>query len=51
MKMSGNDVFEPMGFDAFGIHSENFAMKKNIHPKTLIESNLVTFKHKQLKKL
>lgn len=50
-KMNGFDVFEPMGFDAFWIHSENFAMKKNIHPKTLIENNLKTFKDVQLKKL
>ena len=27
MKMSGYDVFEPIGFDAFGMHSENFAIK------------------------
>ncbi len=26
MKMKGFDVFQPMGFDAFGIHSENYAI-------------------------
>src|ERR1700686_4009974 len=26
--MQGRDVFEPIGFDAFGIHSENFAIKR-----------------------
>ena len=36
-RMLGNDVFEPIGFDAFGIHSENFAIKKGIHPKILIK--------------
>lgn len=27
-RLQGFDVFEPMGFDAFGIHSENFAIKR-----------------------
>ena len=31
--MRGHDVFEPMGFDAFGIHSENFAIKRGTHPR------------------
>ena len=33
--MRGYDVFEPMGFDAFGIHSENYAIKRGIHPRVL----------------
>lgn len=49
-KMQGYDVFEPMGFDAFGIHSENFAIKKGIHPKILIKKNINNFR-KQLKGL
>jgi len=36
-KMRGYDVFEPIGFDAFGIHSENFAIQKGIHPQILIK--------------
>ncbi|MBI4097830.1 MAG: leucine--tRNA ligase [Candidatus Levybacteria bacterium] len=35
-RMKGKDVFHPMGFDAFGIHSENFAIKINDHPQNLI---------------
>jgi leucyl-tRNA synthetase len=50
-KMQGQDVFEPMGFDAFGIHSENFAIKKNLHPKELIKQTTDYFRHEQLEKL
>lgn len=50
-RLQGYDVFEPMGFDAFGIHSENFAIKKNIHPAILVKSNVKHFKEDQLKKL
>src|SRR3989338_8146388 len=49
-RMQGNDVFEPMGFDAFGIHSENFAIKKGIHPKVLNKKNTDNFR-RQLKSL
>ncbi len=31
-RMQGNDVFEPIGLDGFGIHSENYAMKAGTHP-------------------
>lgn len=31
-RMRGNDVFEPIGLDGFGIHSENYAMKIGAHP-------------------
>ncbi len=31
-RMMGYDVFEPMGLDGFGIHSENHAIKTNTHP-------------------
>jgi leucyl-tRNA synthetase len=43
MRMRGWDVFEPMGFDAFGIHSENFALKQGIHPTELIPRNVERF--------
>jgi leucyl-tRNA synthetase len=48
--MQGNDVFEPFGYDAFGIHSENFALKQNIHPMTLIPDNIARFRE-QMKRL
>jgi len=50
MRMKGFDVFEPIGFDAFGIHSENFAIKKGVHPKPETESNISNFR-KQLKQM
>src|SRR3990167_5454070 len=31
-RMQGFDVFEPIGLDGFGIHSENFALKVGKHP-------------------
>ena len=43
-RMKGNDVFQPMGFDAFGIHSENFALKIGDHPKNLIDRATRHFK-------
>ncbi len=32
MRMQGHDVFEPIGLDGFGIHSENYALKVGKHP-------------------
>ncbi|MCL0103751.1 leucine--tRNA ligase [Dehalococcoidia bacterium] len=51
MKLNRYDVFEPIGFDAFGIHSENFAIEVSKHPKELIDNNVVNFRENQLKKL
>jgi len=48
MRMNGHDVFEPMGFDAFGIHSENFAIKQGTHPKDETGKNVNNFRE-QLK--
>ncbi len=50
-RFKGWSVFEPMGFDSFGIHSENYAISKNIHPATLIKNTTDYFREKQLKKL
>ena len=43
-RLRGHDVFEPLGFDAFGIHSENYALKVGIHPAELIPRNIATFR-------
>ncbi len=42
-RLRGRTVFEPIGFDAFGIHSENFALKRGVHPMDLIPSNVANF--------
>ena len=36
-RLTGETVFQPMGFDAFGIHSENFALKAGTNPNKLIQ--------------
>jgi len=43
-RLQGFDVFEPMGFDAFGIHSENYALSVGTHPGKLIPQNIATFR-------
>ncbi|HUP53281.1 MAG TPA: leucine--tRNA ligase [Longimicrobiales bacterium] len=42
-RLRGRTVFEPMGFDAFGIHSENFALKVGANPMDLIPRNVANF--------
>jgi leucyl-tRNA synthetase len=42
-RLTGKEVFEPIGFDAFGIHSENFALKVGVHPMDLIPRNVENF--------
>jgi leucyl-tRNA synthetase len=49
MGMNGYDVFEPIGFDAFGIHSENYAIKQGINPRILTARNVERFRETQLK--
>lgn len=50
MRMQGFNVFEPMGVDSGGIHSENFAIKMGIHPKKMVRKNVANFR-KQLQKI
>jgi leucyl-tRNA synthetase len=49
-RLQGNDVFEPIGFDAFGIHSENYAIKLGINPGVLIPKNIENFR-RQLRRI
>lgn len=43
-RLQGYQVFQPIGFDAFGIHSENFAIKIGTHPTELIPRNIANFR-------
>lgn len=49
-RMQGFNVFHPMGFDAFGLPAENYAIKTGIHPQDSTFSNIKTME-KQLKEL
>ena len=43
-RLQGHNVFEPLGYDAFGIHSENYALKVGKHPMDLIPQNIANFR-------
>ena len=43
-RMQGYNVLYPMGWDAFGLPTENFAIKNKIHPKIVTENNVARFK-------
>ena len=43
-RMQGYNVLYPMGFDAFGLPTENYAIQNKIHPKTVTENNIRHFK-------
>jgi len=49
-RMQGYNVFQPMGFDAFGLPAENYAIKTGIHPKDSTLKNIETME-KQLKSM
>lgn len=40
-RMQGYNVFQPMGFDAFGLPAENYAIKTGVHPQDSTEKNIV----------
>jgi len=43
-RLQGKTVFQPIGFDSFGIHSENFAIKVGAHPAILTPRNVENFR-------
>lgn len=49
-RMEGYNVLYPIGWDAFGLPTENYAIKNNIHPKIVTEKNIANFT-RQLKML
>lgn len=49
-KMQGYEVFQPMGFDAFGLPAENYAIKTGIHPQDSTLKNIETME-RQLKEM
>ena len=44
-RMQGYNVLFPMGWDAFGLPTENFAIKNQIHPKIVTKNNVARFKN------
>ena len=49
-RMEGYNVLFPIGFDAFGLPTENYAMKTNTHPRIVTDNNIEKFTE-QLKKV
>jgi leucyl-tRNA synthetase len=49
-RMTGHEVLHPMGWDAFGLPAENYAIKNKVHPRVAVEENIANFKS-QLAKL
>lgn len=43
-RLDGYNVLYPMGWDAFGLPTENYAIKHKIHPKIVTEKNIARFK-------
>jgi leucyl-tRNA synthetase len=50
LRMKGHHVLHPMGWDAFGLPAERYAMQTNIHPRVTTEENVNTFR-RQIKML
>ncbi len=49
-RMAGMNVLFPIGYDAFGLPTENYAIKNHIHPRIVTENNIANFR-RQLKAL
>ncbi|MFZ5933035.1 MAG: class I tRNA ligase family protein, partial [Patescibacteria group bacterium] len=50
MRMNGQDVFQPIGYDSFGIHSENFAIAIGEHPAKMLSRTVKNYE-RQLRSL
>ncbi|MFC1703104.1 leucine--tRNA ligase, partial [Patescibacteria group bacterium] len=49
-RMEGWNVLHPMGFDAFGLPAENYAIKTGVHPRESTQNNIANFR-RQLRSL
>ncbi len=49
-RMQGKDVFFPVGWDAFGLPAENYAIKTGVHPKVTTKDAITTFR-RQIKRI
>lgn len=43
-RMKGFSVLHPMGWDAFGLPAENYALKHKVHPRVAVDKNIANFK-------
>ncbi len=50
LRMTGKNVFFPVGWDAFGLPAENYAIKTGIHPSVTTKNAITTFR-RQIKRL
>src|SRR3954462_12736106 len=44
-RMKGHNVLHPMGWDAFGLPAEQYAVRNNVHPAVTTRENIKNFRH------
>ena len=49
-RMTGHNVLHPMGFDAFGLPAEQYAVQTGMHPRVTTEANIASYR-RQLRRL